>query len=227
MPVGFKLPPGTQSRAYNLVTPGEIMDLSVHPFIFPPGSQESLAAISKRYGHAKQFPGEPFQLPDTQGLHVTDYQSALEVIWQQNPTWFAANGLGNAAGGDGQATQEEYEDAKYAMAFGDQVLAEAKRLSLAGQGAAPVDPSPVHPPPPPPPSPGGPLGGGVSGDPGTVNPTPSPSPAPQGELVPPQVVVALASLAAVGEHSGLAPVHLSKLKRVVSFFTGVERVIRS
>jgi hypothetical protein len=170
------------------VTPGEIMDLSVHPFTFPTGSQASLDAISKRYGHAKQIPGEPFQLPDTQGLHVTDYQAALELIWEKNPTWFAVVGLGNASGGDGHATQEEFEDAKYAQDIGDRVLGEAKRISLDGSQ-------------------------------GSQQPPP--------EAVPSQVVVALKSLADPSALHGLTPVQLSKLKRVVSFFTGVKHVLRS
>ncbi len=169
MSVGFKLPNGSQSRAYNLVTRGEVMDLTAHPFEAGLTPDEFNDLISRRYGHAIQFPGEVFQLPDTQGLHISDYQSALEEIALKNPAWFKDNGLGDATGAGTFPTDEEAHDAKYAARYGDMVLAEAKILG--GVVAPPppppppppVDPPPVDPPPPPPP-PGPPVVVPVSTD---------------------------------------------------------------
>src|SRR5438132_1387470 len=116
MPVGFQLRPFSTSRAYNLVTPHQAMDLNAHPFDVPAGTPQYHEAYERRYGVAKQItdPADGgfghWVGADFMGLHQTDYESALITIATQNPGWFAANRLGSCVGI--QPTKEESADAQ-------------------------------------------------------------------------------------------------------------------
>jgi hypothetical protein len=199
--------------------------------------------IDRRYGRAIQFAaGQARQLaiPPT-AEHVTAFESAQNQIWQKNPNWYKANGLGDASLGDGNASDEERHDAMFTE-YGPMILAEGKRLFLLD-----IDPSqtptPVPTPTPTPtPTPG--AGSGPSGDPGgspiepvpTPTPTPAPPPAPQPtpqpqptpvtphEAVPDIVKSGLSDLANADEF--LNPRQMRELRRLVSFMRGVTHVIR-
>ncbi len=148
IPVGFTLPAGTRSNATNLVTPGYVIDEAADPWgtcckdpwtNYPPPEQKNpfYQLIYKRYGTPK--PPDLMPLYGQTAMHITDFQSALQTIAQQDPGWFNQQGYGPgpAAPKAGETifpTETESHDAQYAFNICLAVLEHAKELGL-GSGA--------------------------------------------------------------------------------------------
>jgi hypothetical protein len=130
------------------------MDLSAHPwgldggrFDRPTpehGSPSERAAFyalhNRRYGPSEAPPSPVVSFP---GFEHPVFQSALEVIAQENGYWFANQGLGVATGRE--ASMEEVFDAQ-AWSGRERILAESKRLFDLDAPPAPAPPTAPLPP---------------------------------------------------------------------------------
>jgi len=156
MSVGLVLPPGSRTRANNLVVPFQEMDLTAHPYSVQEGTEEFYALFRRRYGEPKP---EFYPFTDVSGSHASDFDAILRHIAQYDPTFFATMGLGNTGDGTGVPTEEEIHDAQYARGVGVVLFARADMVGPRPEPPAPPVPPipPVIPPVEPPVPPGGPT----------------------------------------------------------------------
>ncbi len=146
IPVGFTLPHGTQSNAKNLVKPGYVIDQSAEPWAtcckdpwtnYPPAENNDrfYVLLRQRYGEPKP-PGPVPEYGQT-AMHITDFQSALQTIAQQDPGWFKQQGYGPGPARPKAdetifPTETESHDAQYASNICKAVLDRATELGLSG-----------------------------------------------------------------------------------------------
>lgn len=184
--VGFRLPVGSTSDAYNIEPLRQRIDLGVEPYgptgdVPQPNFNE---LMQQRYGRVPQTQSNVL-LPDVQGAHTSDNKADLLDVWRLNPAWFGNDWREY----DGVPTQQEIQDAHYTQArgAGKNLFSEALRLRRletppvtappkpptppAPPVTPPTPPPPVQPPvtePPPPPPP--PLEGPPTTKPATLSP---------------------------------------------------------
>lgn len=114
--VGFRLPLGATSDAYNIDPLKQSINLNVQPFGVDGGtSQKDFPELAQqRWGRVKQVQPGVMLLPDVQGLHSSDSQSDLEDVRRLNPSWFGSDWKDY----DGVPTRLERHDAHYTQNTG-------------------------------------------------------------------------------------------------------------